>query len=195
VRAEIVAIGTSLGGLRALEIILAGLDKRFSVPIALVMHRGTSARDSLVSILKQRTALTVREPEDKEILTPGSVYVAPADYHLLVERGHCALSLDPPVNFARPSVDVLFESAANGFGMGTVAIVLTGNNNDGAGGAARVKAAGGVVVVQDPDECESGNMPRSTMAAVQVDAVLKLSEMSSFLIDLCGIIEEKQNGT
>jgi two-component system, chemotaxis family, protein-glutamate methylesterase/glutaminase len=195
VHPEIIVMGTSLGGLRALQIVLGGFDAQLPVPIVLVMHRGKAARDSLAPLIQQRTVLNVREPEDKQSLNPANVYIAPADYHLLIERGHCALSLDPPVNFARPSVDVLFESAADAYGAATICVVLTGNNNDGARGAARIKAAGGTVIVQDPGECESGNMPNSTLQLTEVDAVLKLSEMASFLMERCAPAQEQQNGS
>jgi two-component system chemotaxis response regulator CheB len=192
---RIVVIGTSLGGLVALETLLGGLNRQFRVPIAVVQHRGKKSGGMLANLLQQRTPLTVKEVEDKETLEESSVYIAPADYHLLIERGYCTLSLEAPLNFARPSIDILFESAALTYGSGVIAVVLTGNNADGARGAAQVKARGGLVIVQDPDECESGAMPQSTMAAVKVDYVLKLAEIAPCLITCCQPQEEDQNGS
>ncbi|HEY9774417.1 MAG TPA: chemotaxis protein CheB [Planktothrix sp.] len=178
---QIVVIGTSLGGLNALEILLDGLGSSYPLPIVIVQHRAKSRRELLSAVLRHHTKMKVLEPEDKEAMEGSCVYIAPADYHLLVEPGHFALSLEPPVSYARPSIDVLFESAAGSYGAGVVSIVLTGNNSDGAQGAAYVKAAGGMVIVQDPAESESASMPRATMARVDVDHVLKLEEIAPFL--------------
>ena len=113
---KIVVIGASLGGLHALETLLGGLGEQFPVPIAIVQHRGKSSHDRLVDLLQQYTRLTVKEAEDKESLCPSTVYLAPADYDLLIERGSCALSIEAQVNYARPSVDILFDSAADAYG-------------------------------------------------------------------------------
>jgi two-component system chemotaxis response regulator CheB len=182
---QIIVVGTSLGGLKALETLFGGLSYAFPTPIAVVQHRAKSSRDTLAEILQLHTALKVREVEDKDRLEPGTVYIAPADYHLLIEVGHCALSLDPPVSYARPSVDVLFESAADAYGAGVIGVVLTGNNTDGAKGCARIQEAGGTVIVQEPSECESPTMPNSAIAAVKVDHVLRLAKIAPRLIELC----------
>jgi two-component system chemotaxis response regulator CheB len=194
-KTKIVVIGTSIGGLKALETLLGDLGGQFPVPIAIVQHRGKSSNDALVKILQQYTLLTVKEAEDKERLCPSTVYLAPADYHLLIERGSCALSLEAPSNYARPSVDILFDSAADAYGPGVIAVVLTGGNADGAQGAARIKESGGIVVVQDANECENSAMPLATMAATKVDCVLKLSKMASYLSDCCQVLEEDQYGS
>ncbi len=115
---EIVVVGTSLGGLKALQALLAGLPKDFPLPVVIVQHRGKDSGDPLVALLQSATPLLVREAEDKQPMAPGVVYLAPADYHLLVEAGGFMLSTDAPVVFARPSVDVLFESAADAYGPG-----------------------------------------------------------------------------
>lgn len=184
-RPAIVVIGASLGGLTALQTILSGLSPDFPVPLALVQHRSKSGRDLLGLVLQQQTFLRIRDVEDKDELRPGYLYVAPADYHLLIDEGQCALALDPPVNFSRPSIDVLFESAAAAYGSRVVAIVLTGSNSDGALGALKVKQGGGIVIVQDPAECESNVMPLAAMAAATVDYVIKVAEIPALLEKLC----------
>lgn len=181
---SVVVVGTSLGGLSALKVLLSGLPKEFRPPIVIVQHRGKMS-DSVPNVLRAQTPLPVSEPNDKEALEPGHVYVAPADYHLLVEPGNLALSTDAPVNYARPSVDVLFESAAEAYGRGVIGVVLTGANHDGAKGCVRIKERGGVVLVQDVKDAESGAMPAAAIAATNVDRVLPLSELSSVLADLC----------
>jgi two-component system, chemotaxis family, protein-glutamate methylesterase/glutaminase len=181
VAAAVVVVGTSLGGLCALKVLLAALPRGFPLPTAIVQHREPAADDGLAQLLGSQAALPVSEPYDKERLEPGHVYLAPANYHLLVEPGRLALSTEAPVNHARPSVDVLFESAAEAYGSGVVAVVLTGANNDGAKGCARIKERGGVVIVQDPTSAESGSMPAAAMAASRVDKVLPLPELAVFL--------------
>jgi len=185
VTARIVVVGASLGGLDALRTVLSGLAKPFPLPIAIVQHRGKENPGLLAKMLQKNTALIVTDAEHGDILTAATVYVAPADYHLMVESDRCALSLEAPVQHARPAIDVLFESAADAYGADVIAVVLTGNNSDGAYGACRVKAAGGMVLVQDPDDCEAPMMPRTTMTAVEVDHVLKLEQISPFLMKHC----------
>lgn len=180
----IVVVGTSLGGLVALKALLAKLPADFRPPMAIVQHRGRRADQGLVNVLARETALPVCEPDDKQPLEPGHVYVAPADYHLLVEPGHLALSTEAPVNYARPSVDVLFESAAQAYGRGVVAVILSGANEDGAEGCARIKERGGTVLVQEPAEAEGSVMPRAAIAAGNADRVLPMAELSAALRDL-----------
>jgi two-component system, chemotaxis family, protein-glutamate methylesterase/glutaminase len=182
---QLVVVGTSLGGLAALQTLLAGLPAEFPVPLVVVQHRAADSGDTLKTVLQRYSRLKVREPQDKEPILPGCVYLAPADYHLLVEEGGFALSTEAPVSHARPSVDVLFESAADTFGERLVGVVLTGANRDGAVGAARIKERGGFVVVEDPESAESGSMPRHAIAGTMVDMVLPLSEIAPFLDGLC----------
>ncbi|MBY0547633.1 MAG: chemotaxis protein CheB [Candidatus Obscuribacterales bacterium] len=186
---DVIVIGTSLGGLAALETVIGGLTEKLSVPIVIVQHRSKSSFDLLGSLLQRHTGLRVKEAEDKDLLDCADVFVAPADYHILIEPGSCALSLEEPLNFARPSIDILFESAAQTYRQGVIAVVLTGANSDGANGAKCVKAEGGMVVVQDPTECESDRMPLATMAAVKVDRIMKLNEIAPFLIEQCRRME------
>ncbi len=183
--AKVVVVGTSLGGLSALKVVLSGLPREFPLPIVIVQHRGKTADDALTNLLGAETLLSVSEPNDKEALEPGHVYVAPADYHLLVEPGSLALSTEAPVNCSRPSIDVLFESAAEAYGSSVVGVVLTGANQDGARGSARIKERGGVVLVQDAATAEGSAMPTAAIAATNVDKVLPLSEIPTVLADLC----------
>jgi two-component system chemotaxis response regulator CheB len=182
---SLVVVGTSLGGFAALKVLLAGLPGRFSFPVLIVQHRGKRGSEKMAELLAGESALPVSEPEDKEALVAGHVYVAPADYHLLVEPGWVALSTEGPVSHARPSVDVLFESAADAYGPGVVGVVLTGLNRDGASGCARIKRRGGLVLVQDPKTAESDQMPSAAIAAAAVDRISTLNELSAFLGELC----------
>ena len=183
--ASLVVVGTSLGGLSALKVFLLGLDRQFPVPLVVVQHRGKMTDDTLARLLAANTALQISEPDDKDLLEPGHVYLAPADYHLLVEAGSLALSTEGPVNYARPSIDVLFESAAESYGRGVVGVILTGSNHDGAKGCASIKDRGGVVLVQEASTAESGVMPAAAIAATNVDKVLPLSELPTAIADLC----------
>ena len=182
---SIVVVGASLGGLAALKILLAGLPDKLRTPIVIVQHRGKDTDDALVNALRREIRRPISEPDDKAVLEPGHVYLAPADYHLLVEPGSLALSTDAPVNHSRPAVDVLFESAAEAYGSGVVGVVLTGSSRDGAAGCARIKERGGVVLVQDAESAESGVMPRAAIAATRVDRVLLLHELPAALCELC----------
>ncbi|MCA1595635.1 MAG: chemotaxis protein CheB [Chloroflexi bacterium] len=173
-------------GLSALEILLRGLPSTFPLPLVIVQHRsaGATANDWLRTVLQRHTSLKLLEPQDKETLQPERVYLAPPDYHLMVEDGAFALSTEAPVCSARPSIDVLFESVADAFGERAVAVVLTGSSADGARGAARVKREGGLVIVQDPATAESPVMPQAALAACQVDATLPLPKIAPYLIGL-----------
>jgi two-component system chemotaxis response regulator CheB len=183
---KLVAIGSSLGGLHALRQLLEPLPAGFRPPVVVAQHRRADADSRLSDLLSTTCALPVLEPEDKEPLTPGRVYIAPANYHVVVTREALLLTVDPPVCFARPSIDVLFESAAEAFGPALVAIVLTGANEDGAAGARAVKRTGGRVLVQDPAEAESPVAPRAAIARTTVDAVLPLHLLPHHLLELVG---------
>jgi two-component system chemotaxis response regulator CheB len=177
-------IGASLGGLRAVASILRGLPPKFLVPLAVVLHRAKDSDGALVEILQHDSSLPVSEPFDKEPILPGRVYLAPADYHLLVESGHFCLSVDAPIRYARPSIDVLFESAADAFGAEAIAVVLTGANGDGAYGATKVREARGRVIVQDPATAEAPQMPEAVLAKFRPDYILPLEKMAPLLVEL-----------
>jgi two-component system chemotaxis response regulator CheB len=180
---DVVCIGASWGGLDALRIVLGGLPRDFPAPVCVVQHRGDDDGVTLlVEALDRATAMDVVEPEDKQPLVPGTVYVAPAGYHLLVNEGHVALSVEDRVRYSRPSIDVLFESAVAARGCHVTAVVLTGANDDGTRGARAVHAAGGTVLVQDPDQAVRPEMPRAVVAAGVADAVLPLAEIPNELL-------------
>ena len=181
----IVVIGTSLGGLRALETLLGGLPTDFQVPLAIVQHRRAGSSDGLNTLLQKYTAFPVGEVEDKQPIVAGRVYLAPADYHLLVEPGNFALSTDPAVCHARPSIDVLFESAAHAYSAAVIGVILSGTNDDGAAGLAAIRDHAGVAVVQDPATAESGAMPQAAIAAGEIDEILPLEEIAPFLARVC----------
>ena len=182
---DLVVIGCSLGGMRALETILPALPDDFPTPVAIVQHRYRTSNEILPAHFRPTTKLRVIDVEDKQFIKPGYVYFAPANYHLLVEEGMFSLSVDEAVAYSRPSVDVLFDSAADAYGQKVVAIVLTGANNDGARGAARIKKRGGFVIVQDPKTAQAPAMPEAAIAATPVDRILPLDRIGPFLVELC----------
>ena len=183
---ELIAIGASWGGLQAVSTLLDGLSRDVEATIVVAQHRGPdSKRGGLESLLQRHVQRPVSEPDDKEPIERCHVYVAPADYHLLVEHGHFALTTDSRVQFARPSIDVLFESVADAYRERAIGIVLTGANEDGAAGLAAIKKRGGVAIVQDPSTAERRAMPDAALAATSADAVLPLAEIPNFLYGLC----------
>ena len=182
---ELVVVGASWGGLAAVRTIVAALPADFALPIVLAQHRHTdSAAGVLTQLLQQMTPLKVCEAGDKDPILPGRVHLAPPDYHLLIEPGRFALSTDVRVQFARPSIDVLFESASDVYGPGVVGVILTGANDDGAAGLARIKQRGGYAIVQDPADAEKPEMPTAALAATPVDAVLPLAAIAPALVEL-----------
>jgi two-component system chemotaxis response regulator CheB len=183
----IVVVGASWGGLHAVSDLLAVIPPEVDLPLVLAQHRAAdSERDSLEALLQRHTRRPVREAGDKDAIRPGHVYVAPPDYHLLVDaEGTFALSVDERVQYARPSVDVLFESAADAYGERTIGIVLTGANADGAAGLLAIQDVGGVTIVQDPETAEARQMPDAAIRATAADAVLPVDEMGKFLKGLC----------
>ena len=187
---DLCVIGASWGGLRAVGELLRGLPGRLDLAFVVAQHRGAESRPGgLEELLQSHSRYPVLQAWDKGEIEPGHVYVAPPDYHLLVEPGSFALSVDERVNYARPSIDVLFESASDAYGERLIGIVLTGANQDGAAGLARIKRRGGVAIVQDPREAEAVAMPAAALAATQADAVLPITEMGRFLHGLCVPVE------
>jgi two-component system chemotaxis response regulator CheB len=183
---ELICIGASWGGLNAVGRILTDLPSELEQPIVVAQHRHPdSPEGALAELLHLRSDRPVVDAEDKMPIEPRHVYVAPPDYHLLVERGSLALSIDARIKFSRPSIDVLFESAAYAYGPAVVGIILTGANEDGAAGLARIKERGGVALVQDPAEAVRRRMPDAAIAATEADAVLPLEELGKFLYELC----------
>ena len=191
---ELVVIGASWGGLNALEIILKGLPENFSLAVAITQHRGRNTGSLLGELLQQHSLLPVLEVEDKNPIIPAHIYLAPSDYHLLVEPGHFALSTEAPVLYARPSINLLFESAADAYTHRVIGVILTGANRDGSQGLAAVKRRGGLAIVQDPTEAESSAMPTAAIAATQVDYILPVTEIASYLIKFADKGEEYELG-
>ena len=178
---KIVVIGTSAGGLRALEKILGALPATYTLPIVVVQHRSKES-DALADVMSHMISLPVHEAEDKEPIRAPGVYLAPPDYHLMLEPERLALSTDETVNFSRPSIDVMFESAADAYGSGVVAVLLTGANSDGTRGLARIRSAGGYAIVQDPKTAESPEMPAAAIKEGVVDKVVALDDISKELV-------------
>lgn len=179
---RVVVVGGSWGGIAATQVILRRLELPEGVAIVIALHR-QAVRSPLAEVLARGNGFTVEEPEDKAPITGGVVHLAPPDYHLLVEPGWLALSTEPPVNHSRPSIDVLFESAAASFGDRVVAVVLTGASDDGTNGARVVRRHGGTVIVQDPAEAEKPVMPRSVIEADAADRVVALSDIPVAILD------------
>jgi two-component system chemotaxis response regulator CheB len=183
-RSQLVVVGASLGGMRALATLLGGLPGDFPAPVAIVQHRAASA-GSLRCFLQEYSQLPVSEIEDKQAILPAQVYLAPADYHVLIEADAFALSTEAPILHARPSIDALFESAADAYAERAVGVILTGASADGAHGLARLKQRGGLALVQSPETAECRVMPAAAIAATQVDWVLPLVEIAPRLVLLC----------
>ena len=184
---ELIVIGCSLGGMNALRVILGTLPVDYPIPIAVVQHRHKASNEGLPSYLRRESDLCVVDVEDKQHIKPQCVYMAPADYHLLVERGEFHLSIDAAVAYSRPSIDVLFESAADAYGDAVLGVILTGANADGARGAQRIKARGGMVIVQDPETAEAPSMPKAAIEQTRVDRILPLERIGPFLVELAGL--------
>lgn len=188
---QLIVIGCSLGGMHALQKILRELPTDFCTPIVVAQHRHRKSNEGLPEYFRRSTHFKVVDADDKQWIRPSHVYLAPADYHLLVDRerdgdrGELHLSVDEAVRYSRPSIDVLFESAADAYGRDVLAVVLTGANEDGALGAKRIKQRGGMVVVQDPATAEAPQMPQAAIDAVDVDRILPLDGIASFLADVC----------
>ncbi|MEO8194941.1 MAG: chemotaxis protein CheB [Gemmatimonadales bacterium] len=181
---SLVVMGASWGGLNALSQLMSALPGDFPAPVAVVQHRSRHADNLLASLLQDMTKLRVVDVEDKEPLEPGCVYIAPANYHMLVEDGHLSLTTDPMVRFSRPSIDVTFTSAGDAYRTGTVGVVLTGANEDGSRGLRHIVNRGGKAIIQDPATAESRTMPDAALAIVPEAEVLPLGEIPPRLIAL-----------
>ena len=179
---DAIVVGTSAGGLYALTSLLQDLSPNFPVPVIIVQHRSKDMRDLLEEILQIKLKIRVKQADEKEKITAGYVFIAPPDYHLLIENDYTfSLSSDPPVRFSRPSIDVLFESAAIVYGDKMAAIILTGANSDGAAGIVAVKKNGGLTIVQNPESANFPFMPAASIKTQAVDKVWNLVEIKEFL--------------
>jgi two-component system chemotaxis response regulator CheB len=184
-RIQGIVIGTSAGGVEALSLLLPALPARMRAAVFIVLHLPRERSSLLVEIFSGCCALTVREGQDKEPVAPATVYFAPPDYHMLLDQGpQIVLSADDAVNFSRPSIDVLFESAADIYADRLMGIVLSGGNDDGAAGLEAVRQAGGFTVVQRPDSAQSPFMPVAAIRRGTPDLVLSLEEIAALLATL-----------
>jgi two-component system chemotaxis response regulator CheB len=177
-----IVIGASNGGLHALSIILARIPKDYSIPIIIVQHRHKDERDLLETILQQRCEINIKQADEKEKIIGACVYVAPPDYHLMIETDETfSLSIDTFVRHSRPSIDVLFESAAQVYRDELIGIILTGSNDDGANGIKCIHQYGGATIAQHPDEAKDPSMPVASIRTGAVRQILSLREIYEFL--------------
>ncbi|MEX0596647.1 MAG: chemotaxis protein CheB [Bacteroidia bacterium] len=182
---EAIVIGVSSGGMNAMKVIFSLLPADFKLPIIIVQHIGARSENQWIELLNQRSCLIIKEADEKEKIEQGTVYIAPANYHLLIEKNKTfSLTIDERVNYARPSIDVLFESAAESYHKALIGIVLTGSNHDGTNGIKRIQECGGLCIVQDPATAESSYMPASAISAIKADHILQLEEIIRLIIQI-----------
>lgn len=188
IRYEAVAIGVSAGGMKALPVLLAPLPADLPLAVLIVQHMGPDTdHEFFLAYLRQNTKLKVTEAGEREPVEPGIVYVAPANYHLLIERNRTlSLSIDDKVNYSRPSIDVLFESAARTYHDSLIGVILTGASSDGAAGLKAIKEYGGLTIVQDPTTAESPFMPAAAIRSCQVDLIVTLEEIPKAILRTLG---------
>lgn len=182
---EVIVIGCSMGGLTALETLLRKLPEDFAIPVVVVQHISPQSDNFIVKYIDDKCNLHAKEIDEKEKLKPGTIYFPPPDFHILLEKDKTfTLSIEDKVNFSRPSIDVLFETAAFCCREKTIGIVLTGGNKDGAEGLKIIKSKGGMTIVQDPEEAEMNIMPKIAIKHVAPDFVAKLDEIAELLINI-----------
>jgi two-component system chemotaxis response regulator CheB len=180
-----VVVGGSAGGIQAVSRLVADLPPDFPLPVVVVLHQHPDSNNCWHDLLRTRTSLPVLEALDKMPLTAGTIHCAPANYHLLLESDFSlALSVDEKINFARPSIDLLFSSAAEVFGPALIGVILTGANNDGAGGLADIAAGGGITIVQSPTSAEWPIMPSAALKAVPGALSIDLERIAAVLCEL-----------
>jgi two-component system chemotaxis response regulator CheB len=183
--ADAIVIGASAGAIQALSRILPALPAGYPIPVLVVVHIPADRSDLLAPLFQAKCRLVVKEAEDKEPILPGLIYFGPSDYHLLVEADRTvSLSADEPVNYSRPSIDVLFESAADAYADGLVGVILTGANEDGARGLLTVAAAGGAALVEDPSEAFAAAMPSAALALCAGARSMSLNAIAAYLLAL-----------
>ena len=182
---EAIVIGVSSGGMAALKYLFSALPVDFGQAIIVVQHISARSDNQWIKLLNDLSNINIKEADEKENIEPGNVYIAPSNYHLLIEKEKTfSFTIDDRVNFARPSIDVLFESAAEAYKNKLIGIVLTGSNNDGSNGIKRIKECGGLAIIQDPSTAESSYMPSSAISAIQPDYILSLENIAKLLIKL-----------
>ena len=190
---DIMMVGTSWGGLAALRSLVSGLPDSLCMAVTIIQHRHKDSDHLLRTLLQERSPLPVCEVEDKMPIEHGTVYVAPPDYHTLVEQGFFSLSTEAPVRYSRPSIDVAFGTAADSYGHRTVGVVLTAANSDGAEGLRLISDRGGLAVVQDPETAESPTMPRAAARVVPRARVMPLEEIIRFVGELSAGMPERED--
>ncbi len=182
---EAIVIGASAGGLKALKTIVKDLPVSFQLPLLIVQHMSPQSDSFMARYLNQLTHLQVKEADEKEPVRPGHIYIAPPNFHLLVEENHTlSLTVDEKVNYARPSIDVLFETASIAWKQRLAGIVLTGANSDGARGVCSIKARGGLTVAQSPQTADSAEMPAAAIETGCIDHIIDLGNIAKFLNQL-----------
>lgn len=181
---DAIVIGASAGGIEALTVLVPALRRDLRVPVFAVLHLPREHRSLLADIFQPKCARPVREAQDKEQIQAGHVYFAPPDYHLLIDGALLSLSADPPVNFSRPSIDVLFESAADEYGPRVAAMLLTGASQDGAAGLAMVEKRGGIAIVQDPSEAQVPTMVEAALALTKEPWIMPLAGIATLLAEM-----------
>lgn len=180
-----IVMGLSSGGMDALKTIFSELPENFSIPVVIVQHLSPRSDSQWIDILNKKYPIEIKEAEEKEKIKGGTVYLAPPNYHLLLEKdGSFSLSIDERVSFARPAIDVLFETAAEAFGNNVIGVVMTGSNHDGTAGLKKIKKCGGVTIVQDPATAFSSFMPQEAVNNVKPDHIFTLKEITEFLKSL-----------
>ncbi|MBA2114153.1 chemotaxis protein CheB [Bremerella alba] len=182
-RPEAIVIGASSGAIEALKVIVGSLPASFPIPILIVVHIPPDRPSALVEVLRRGTLVCVSEAEDKEPVCTNRIYIAPPDYHLMVEKHfHLSLIYDEAENFSRPAIDVLFETAADAYGSDLLGIILTGANGDGSRGLQKIVEAGGRAVVQCPESALSPDMPKAAIKKCPTAEVLRLEEIADYLL-------------
>ncbi len=182
---EAVVVGASAGGVFALLTLLSGLPRSFALPIVAVLHLPKERDSRLADVFQQRLGMRVHEAADKEAIAPSTLYFAGSGYHLSIEMDRTfSLSCEEPVNYSRPSIDVLMDSAADAYGPSLAGVLLTGANFDGAAGLARIKQRGGLTAVQDPAEAQVPTMPQAAISRLKPNLILTLDGIRQLLIQL-----------
>lgn len=182
---EAIVIGVSAGGLAVLSDILSELPVDFAIPVIIVQHRFREERDLLEEIMQEKCRIRIKQADEKEKIEGKSVYFAPADYHLLIEKDRSfSLTRDTPVNFSRPSIDVLFEAASEVYGPKLVGVILTGTGKDGASGIQAIRQRGGLTIAQDPSDALFRDMPKAAINTGSVQFILNGPEIKDLLLDI-----------
>ena len=182
---EAIVIGVSSGGMNAMKVMFSLLPMGFNTPIIIVQHLGAHSDNQLIELLNDKSNLSIKEADEKEKIENGKVYIAPPNYHLMIERDKTfSLSVDEPVYYARPSIDILFESAAEAYRDKLIGVILTGSNSDGTVGFKKINEYEGLTIAQDPKTAESAYMPASAIAAIKPDYILSLEDIIKLLIKI-----------